>query len=130
MQTIYILLSCILPFERELMPIFLIISRHSPENCPMNNEKMKELTLELPAKLGGLEKKHGVKRVGAWTVIPEHLLVWVYEAPSSEALQNFSLEPEMVKWMAWNMTEIKLAMSLEESMRLLNKPNMNRTLET
>lgn len=112
------------------MPIFLIISRHSPENCPMNNEKMKELTLELPAKLGGLEKKHCVKRVGAWTVIPEHLLVWVYEAPSSEALQNFSLEPEMVKWMAWNTSEIKLAMSLEESIHLLNKPNMNRTLET
>jgi hypothetical protein len=63
-------------------------------------------------------------------VIPEHLLVWVYEAPSSEALQNFSLEPEMIKWMAWNTSEIKLAMSLEESMRLLSKPNMNRTLET
>jgi hypothetical protein len=39
------------------MPTFLIISRHSPENCPMNNEKMKRLTLELPDKLGGLEKK-------------------------------------------------------------------------
>jgi hypothetical protein len=119
LQTIYILLSCILPFERELMPIFLIISRHSPENCPMNNEKMKRMTLELPNKLGGLEKKHGIKRVGVWTVIPEHLLVWVYEAPSSEALQKFSMEPEIAKWMAWNTSEIKLAMSLEESMKLL-----------
>jgi hypothetical protein len=54
-----------------------------------------------------------------WTVIPEHLLVWVYEAPSSESLQKFSMEPEMVKWMAWNTSEIKLAMSLEESMKLL-----------
>ena len=106
-------------FESELVPIFLIISRHSPENCPMNNEKMKSLTLELPDKLGGLEKKHGIKRVGVWTVIPEHLLVWVYEAPTSEALQKFSMEPEMVKWMAWNTSEIKLAMSLEESIKLL-----------
>ena len=101
------------------MPTFLIISRHSPENCPINNEKMKKLTLELPDKLVGLEKKHGLKRVGAWTVIPEHLLVWLYEAPSSEALQDFSMEPEMVKWMAWNTSEIKLAMSLEESIKLL-----------
>ena len=85
----------------------------------MNNEKMKAMTLALPAKLVGLEKKHGVKRVGAWTVVPEHLLVWVYEAPSSDALQEFSMEPEMVKWMAWNTSEIKLAMSLEESMKLL-----------
>lgn len=111
--------SDILPIESAIMPTFLIISRHSPENCPMNNEKMKTLTLELPSKLGGLEKKHGIKRVGVWTVIPEHLLVWVYEAPTSEALQEFSMEPEMVKWMSWNTSEIKLAMSLEESMKLL-----------
>jgi hypothetical protein len=108
-----------LSFESLIMPTFLIISRHSPENCPINNEKMKKLTLELPDKLGGLEKKHGIKRVGVWTVIPEHLLVWVYEAPSSESLQEFSMDPEMVKWMAWNTSEIKLAMSLEESMKLL-----------
>jgi hypothetical protein len=101
------------------MPTFLIISRHSPENCPLNNEKMKAMTLELPDKLAGLEKKHGVKRVGAWTVVPEHLLVWVYESPSSEALQEFSMEPALLKWMAFNTSEIKLAMSLEESMKLL-----------
>lgn len=101
------------------MPTFLIVSRHSPENCPLNNEKMKKMTLELPDKLGGLEKKHGLKRVGVWTVIPEHLTVWVYEAPSSDGLQKFSMEPDIVKWMAWNTSEIKLAMGLEESIKLL-----------
>ena len=94
------------------MPTFLIISRHSPENCPLNNEKIKAITLELPDKLGRLEKKHGIRRVGVWTVIPEHLLVWVYEAQNSEALQKFSLEPDLLKWMTWNTSEIKLAMSL------------------
>jgi len=34
------------------MAIFLIISRHSAENCPLNNEKMKAMTLALPDKLG------------------------------------------------------------------------------
>jgi len=111
------------------MATFLIVSRHSPENCPLNNEKMKEMTLQLPEKLGDLEKKHGIKRIGAWTVIPEHLTVWVYEAPSLESLQKFSIEEDMVKWMAWNTSEIKLAMSLEETMKFLDKPNMNRTLE-
>jgi hypothetical protein len=101
------------------MPTFLIISRHSPENCPLNNEKMKKITLDLPEKLGDLEKKHDIKRIGVWTVIPEHLTVWVYEAPSSESLQKFSMEPDMIKWMAWNTNEIKLAMSLEESIKLL-----------
>jgi len=46
-------------------------------------------------------------------------LVWVYESPSSEALQEFSMEPALLKWMAFNTSEIKLAMSLEESMKLL-----------
>jgi hypothetical protein len=85
----------------------------------LNNEKMKKLTLDLPKKMNGLEEKHGIKRVGVWTVIPEHLVVWVYEAPSSESLQKFSLEPDIAKWMAWNTSEIKLAMSLEESNQLL-----------
>ena len=111
------------------MATFLIVSRHSPENCPINNEQMKKITLELPEKLGTLEKKHDLKRIGVWTVIPEHLTVWVYEAPSSESLHKFSMEPDIIKWMAWNINEIKLAMSLEESINLLNKPNMNLTLE-
>jgi hypothetical protein len=46
--------------------MFLTISRHSPENCPMNNEKMKKMTLELPDKLSGLEKKHGINRNAKW----------------------------------------------------------------
>ncbi len=108
-------------FESATLPTFLIISRHSPGNCPLNNEKMKAMTLELPDKLGELEKKHRVKRLGAWTVIPEHLNVWAYEAPSSEALQEFSMEPELLKWMSWNTSEIKLAMNLEESMKILKQ---------
>jgi hypothetical protein len=102
-----------------VVPTFLIVSRHSPENCPLNNEKMKKLTLELPEKMSGLEKKHGLNRVGVWTVIPEHLVVWVYEAANSESLQKFSMEPAIAKWMAWHTSEIKLAMSLEESMQML-----------
>ena len=52
-----------------IMPLFLIVSRHSPENCPINNEKMKKMTLELPEKLGDLEKKHCIKRIRVLTVI-------------------------------------------------------------
>ena len=65
MQMIYIRRAYFF-FEGELVPIFLIISRHSFENCPMNNEKMKKMTLELPDKLSGLEKKHGINRNAKW----------------------------------------------------------------
>ena len=62
-------------------------------------------------------KSRGLER----TVVPEHLLVWAraYEAPSSDALREFSVETEIVSWMAWNTSETELAMSLEESLKLL-----------
>jgi hypothetical protein len=52
----------------------------------------------------------------------------VYEATSSDALQEFSMEPEIVKWMAWNTSEIKVAMSFEESMKLQRARLTNITL--
>jgi hypothetical protein len=52
-------------------------------------------------------------------VIPEHLTFQVYEAPSFEAFQKFAMEPEIMKWTAINTSDIKLAMTLEESMKLL-----------
>jgi len=38
---------------------------------------------------------------------------------NEEAFQKFSMEPEMLQWMNYNTTEIKVAMTLEESMKLL-----------
>lgn len=61
MQMFYGLLSQTLSFESVIMPTFLIISRHSAENRPLDNEKMKKMTLALPDKLSGLEKKHGLE---------------------------------------------------------------------
>jgi hypothetical protein len=45
----------------------------------------------------------------------------VYEDPSSDALHEFSIEPEIIKWMAWNRSETRLAIGLEESTRLLEQ---------
>jgi len=42
----------------------------------------------------------------------------VYEAPNSEALQNFSMEPEIVKWMLEHKRN-KIGDELRRSMKLL-----------
>jgi hypothetical protein len=54
-----------------------------------------------------------------WGVPPEHLNVIVYEAPSLDAFLKLQMEPEIMKWVAQNTTEIKIAMTLEESMKFL-----------
>ncbi len=101
------------------MPAIIVFQRHSVENCPMNNEKMKKMAIEIMDKMGALTKKHGIKMVGSWGVAPEHLNIIVYEAPNLDAFLKLQMEPEIMKWTAQNTTEIKVAMTIEESMKLL-----------
>ena len=97
------------------MHTFLVVSRHSPENCDAYNEKAGKLVLELVGELQGLLKKHGVKMVGGWVVPREHLNFLVFEAPSLEAFQNFTMEPEVAAQGAYNTIETKIAISIEEA---------------
>jgi len=96
------------------MPTFLMFSRHSPENCPAFNERARKAQKELFSKLDELLKKHGGKRIGAWVVTSEHLAVGVFDIPSLEAFQKLSNEPEIVALGAFETTEYKVALSLEE----------------
>lgn len=98
------------------MPTFMVISSHSPEYCPENNEKVRKATLEAIGKMDELLKKHGVTLVGAWFgfVPSEHTHYRVYEAPSVEALQKFRLEPEVRAASAYDSQETKIVKSLEE----------------
>lgn len=103
------------------MPTFLMISRHSPENCGAFNEKVRKAYLELMGKLEGLLEKHGVKMVGSWVVPSEHLNFMVFEAPNLDAFQKLSMEPEILAMTAYTTAEIKLAFSTEESIQMLQQ---------
>jgi len=103
------------------MPIFLVISRHSPENCPMFNEKARKVYIEYLSKLDGLMKKHGIKNLGGCGVPTEHLSVGMAEAPSLEAFQKLGMEPEILAMSAYETAEVKVAMGMEESMKMLKQ---------
>jgi len=98
------------------MPIFLQISRHSPENCPAFNEKAKEASMNALGKMDELMKKHGVKMLGYWVAPREHTGYMVVEAPNFGALQKLSMEPEMDAMRAFNTTEVKPVIKLEETL--------------
>ncbi|MCP8304518.1 MAG: hypothetical protein H3Z50_03490 [archaeon] len=104
------------------MPTFLEISRHSPENCPIYNEKVRKIMMEGFDKLEGLLKKHRVKMVGGWAVTTEHLMIMVYDAPSLEAFEKLGMEWEEITGAgAYFTCEIKLAYSLEEAMKMIKQ---------
>jgi len=103
------------------MPIFILISRHSPENCPMFNEKARKVIMEAMDKMDGLMKKYGVKRLGSWGVHTEHLSFEVYEAPSLDAFWKLGMEPVILALSEFETYEIKLATSLEEAAQMLKR---------
>lgn len=103
------------------MPTFLMIFRHSPENCPMFNEKTRKVLIEVTGKYEELLKKHGIKEAGSWSVPTEHLGFTVYEASSVEALQNFGMEPEILAMSAYETVEIKIAITAEEAAKMLQQ---------
>ena len=101
------------------MPGIIAFQRHTVENCPMNNEKMKNMASEMMGNIGALLKKYGIKMVGNWTVAREHLTIIVYEASSIDAFIKLQMEPIIMKWLTQHTTEIKIAMYTEEAMKLL-----------
>lgn len=103
------------------MPTFVMISRHSPENCPNFNEKARKVWLEFFNKVDGLMNKHGIKNIGSWFVGNEHLTVMVMDAPTLEALEKCMMEPEVIAFAAFETSEIKRAWNAEEVMKMLKR---------
>lgn len=101
------------------MPTFLLIHRHSPENCWMFNKEARKVHLDLVEKLEGILKKYEIKMQGCWFLLSEHTMYEVYDAPSLEAFEKMAQEPEIVKWSAYNTVEIKLVDPFEEVMKIL-----------
>lgn len=103
------------------MLTFLNIERHSPENCPMFNEKNRKVMTECNDKFDGLAKKYGVKMIGSWAVPNEHLSFSVFEAPSLEAVTKLLMEPVFMALGSFETCEIKAAFSGEELTKMMPK---------
>jgi hypothetical protein len=101
------------------MPIFIVISGHTTEYCPIHNEQAKKMFLESFSKFGELTTKHGLKVLGNYAVMPEHKNYMIVDAPSADAFQKAMMEPAMMQFIGHNMTEIKLAMPIEDAMKML-----------
>ena len=103
------------------MPTFLLTSRHSPEACPIFVEKTRKIALGFAEKIEELSEKHGVKFVGLWSAMPEHIVVSIYEAPSLEAFQKLSMEPEFLAWSSWTTTKTRMVSGLEDIVKKLKQ---------
>lgn len=96
-----------------------MISRHTAESCPLNNDKTRQIALDAMAALPALAKKYEITVVGGWSINPEHMIVQVFDALNLDSLLKFSMEPLLLKWWSFNTSEIKPATTFEETIKLL-----------
>jgi len=97
--------------------LFLQISRHSIESCPLHNEIVKKVYADAMIRMEPLLKKHGIKMIGGWGAMIEHTMIAVYEAPTMDALLKFALEPEMSRLNEYCMTEVIPVVTIQEAMK-------------
>lgn len=103
------------------MATFLMMSRHTPQNCPMFNAETRKVYANWLAKMQEIAQKHGIKLLSACTVLSEHLTVTILEAPSLEAIQRANTEPEFFALNMVDTTELKLAMNMEEAVKIFQQ---------
>jgi hypothetical protein len=102
------------------MPVFMCISRHTPDNCPAFHEKHRKSTVELISRMDSLTKKYGIKLLGSWTDFPEHIIYMVFEG-SLDAMLKLQMEPCIMDWLSWNTMDRRIMSTNEEILKMLKK---------
>ena len=80
------------------MPIFAVNMKHTPESCPMFNNDVKKKFKELVGNREETKKKLGIKGISAYTSTLSHLIFFIVEAPSQQAVETFLIESGFAFW--------------------------------
>jgi hypothetical protein len=73
--------------------LFGIFAVHTPESCPLNNPKSKEILLQMDKKLEQSMAKNGVKKmVGFYFSVLEHEWTIIMEAESAHGIETLCIE--------------------------------------
>ena len=93
------------------MPKYVVISNHPPNSCPSSNAKIRERGNKLGVEIPPLMKKHNIKAEVMVHLDPGHKLLWVLEAPNSEAVRDMIYDGGFHQY---NDFEFYMASTLEE----------------
>jgi len=101
-------------FGETSMTLFVVISSHSPDQCPISNEKARKAYGADPGPMMALAKKLGVRPIVGPLVSAEHRTFVVMEAPKIEAVREFIVQSGLVQW---NVNEIIHVIPQEEALK-------------
>lgn len=73
--------------------LFGIFAVHSPESCPLNNEKSKEMFLQIQDKIeSNLAKFNVTKIIGFYMSVLEHEWIIILDAGNSHDIEKLCIE--------------------------------------
>ena len=93
------------------MPKYVVISSHPPNSCPSGNKTLREVGKNLGKDLPPMMQKHNIKPEVMLHLDPGHKVLWVVEAPTSEAVRDFVYDSGLG---TWNDFEFYMTSSFEE----------------
>jgi len=95
----------------EKVPVFSVNMKHSVESCPMFNENIRQKFKTLVGRQEEVAKKYDIKVLSAYTSTLEHLVFYIIEAPSQQAIESYFTE---IGFAFWNDIEIRQVKTVEE----------------
>jgi len=93
------------------VPVFSVNMKHSVESCPMFNENIRQKFKTLVGRQEEVAKKYDIKVLSAYTSTLEHLVFYIIEAPSQQAIESYFTE---IGFAFWNDIEIRQVKTVEE----------------
>ena len=99
------------------MPLYVVRTTHTPDQCPTANSKVRERVLQGAQQLPQLAQQLGVKIVaGPFVVGSEHEGLSVVEAEHDEAVRQLVQQSGLIQW---NAIRISRAQPQEEALKEL-----------
>jgi len=98
---------------------FAVNMKHTAESCPLFNAEVRKRfkeTLGKREEAWDRAKKHGVHVLTAWTSILEHLVFYIVEASSQEAVEDYFKD---IGFAFWNTIEIRQVKPVEEIIKAI-----------
>lgn len=77
------------------MPKYIVFASHAPSQCPGANRQMGGVFQSLMTRAPEIAAKHQVRQGDVVHLGPAHRLMFSYEAPSADALNEFLIESRL-----------------------------------
>ena len=109
----------ILTVGGENVPTFAVSMKHTAESCPLFNAEVKKRfkeTLGKREEAWDRAKKHNVQVLSAWTSVLDHLVFYVVEAASQEAVEDYFKD---IGFAFWNSIEIRQVKPVEDIIKAI-----------